>query len=152
MHNLLGGDNMTINLYSISDDKHVVDKSLGTGIDVSGTARGAFNVTGGEITVESSANLSTYNYCYISETNRYYYINKITIERNNLYVLELSVDVLKTYSTGIKALRGTVDRQENLYNGYLSDSNYNAMCYTQIVAKEFPNEMSSDNLILMTVG
>ena len=143
---------VSITLYKTDDDRHVVDKTVTDALDVSGEARGEFAVTGGEILVGSSANISNYNYCQISDFSRYYYIERITAVRTDLWSLALRVDVLKTYSAGIKALTGTVDRQENKYNGYLGDSNYNAMCYSQIVAKTFPNGMTSDNLILMTVG
>lgn len=143
---------LTINLYKISDDKNVVTKTLGTALDVSGVARGSFPVTGGTITVETSTDITKYNYCYVQDTGRYYYIDNIDILRNTLYLLDLKVDVLMTYDAQIRALTGTVDRQENLYNGYIQDGKYNALAYTQIVAKTFPNGMTSDNLILMTVG
>ena len=143
---------LTITLYKTSDDKHVVNKTLTDNLSVDGSVRGEFDVTGGNITVESATNLSAYNYCYISDFSRYYFINDITAVRTGVWALSLRVDVLKTYANDIKALTGTVDRQENKYNGYLGDSNYNAMCYSKIVAKTFPNGMTSDNLILMTVG
>ena len=143
---------LSITLYKTADDKHVVNKTLTDNLSVDGTARGEFEVTGGSVTVETSTNLSAYNYCYISDFGRYYFVNRITALRTGLWMLDLRVDVLKTYATNIQALTGTVDRQENKYNGYLGDSNYNAMCYSQIVAKTFPNGMTADNLILMTVG
>lgn len=143
---------MTIKLYKISDDKHVVSKTLGTAVDVSGTARGSFEVTGGEIEVASASNLNTYNYCYISETSRYYYINRIEILRNGVYVLSLAVDVLKTYDADIRKLTGTVDRQANKYNGYIQDGLYQSLAYSKIVTKAFPNGMINDSLILMTIG
>ena len=145
---------MTIKLYKVAEDERTVSKTLDnqTSFDASGTARDTFDVMGGFITIASDTDLTKYNYCYISELSRYYYINDISIIRNGVYLLRLRADVLMTYSPQIRALTGTVDRQENLNNGYIQDGEYQALAYTQIVTKTFPNGMTSDNLILMTVG
>lgn len=143
---------MTITLYSISDDPRNVSKTLGTGTDASGTARGSFPVTGGAVEIQSAANLNKFNYAYIAETGRYYFIEKIDVLRHDLYVLNLRVDVLMSYAAQIRSLTGTINRQENLYNGYIQDGRYQALSYSKIVAKTFPNAMTNDSIILMTVG
>lgn len=62
-----------------------------------------------------------FNYVYIKELNRYYFINSITSIRNNLWEIDLSVDVLMSYKDGIKSLKAFVDRNENVTNPMLID-------------------------------
>lgn len=144
---------MNIDLYTITDDPRVVDKTVGTAtLSTSGVPRGAITVTGGEVTIETSTDLSGINYAYISDFGRYYYVDDITILRNDVYILRLRVDVLMTYSAEIKTLVGTIDRNEGLADAYLQDGKYIAKVYRQCVTKAFPNSMTADNIILMTVG
>lgn len=65
---------------------------------------------------------STYNYLYSAEFDRYYFINSITVFRNNLVRLDCSTDVLMSYQESIKNLKVSVSRQENEYSRYLPDT------------------------------
>lgn len=145
---------MKIILYNQSNDVRKVSKTLGTAIAQfpDAVARDSFDVRRGEITIVTSTDISKCNYCYIEELDRYYYITDITIQRNNVWLLSLKCDVLMTFEGGIRALNGTVDRQENKYNGYIPDGEYKQLAYSQITTKAFPNAMQNDTLILMTVG
>lgn len=144
----------TITLYNQTSDRNVITKTIGTAVLTAAdcVARDGFSVRSGAITLQTSTDISKCNYAYISELGRYYYIDDITIQRAGVYVLDLSVDVLMTFGSSIRALSGTIDRQENVNNGYIADYGYKALNYSAIVAKEFPNGMTSDQLILMTVG
>ena len=144
---------MVIKLYKSSSDPRVVSKSISDEISYnSATARDAFDVMGGSVVIATATDLSHYNYAYIVDVGRYYYINDITILRDDVWQLSLSVDVLMTYADDIRALHGTVDRQTNVKNGYISDPEYQALTYSAIVTKAFPNAMTDDHIILMTVG
>lgn len=144
---------MVIKLYKSSSDPRVVSKSLSDEISYnSATARDAFDIMGGSIVITTSSDLSGYNYAHVVDVNRYYYIKDITVLREGVWQLELSIDVLMTYAAEIRALHGTVDRQTNLNNGYISDPEYKALTFSQIVTKTFPNEMTNDTIILMTIG
>lgn len=90
------------------------------------------------------------NYCYLADTNRYYYVN--TIKNAGEIELSLSVDVLMSHLEEIKQITGTIDRNENESNGYLVDDRYQSYAYRQITCKSYPNGLTHDSLILMTVG
>lgn len=64
----------------------------------------------------------TTNYAYIEEFNRYYFISNISVVRNNLWLLELSCDVLMSYAYDIKNLEGMIERQEFDFNPMLEDN------------------------------
>lgn len=145
---------MTITLYNQTSDKRVVSKTLGSAIATfpDAVARDSFDVRRGDITLQTDTDITLCNYCYIAELSRYYYITDVTILRKDVYVLSLRCDVLMTFSAGIRALNGTVDRQQSKYNGYIPDGEYKQLAYSQITTKAFPNAMNTDTLILMTVG
>ena len=139
-------------LYKNASDPRALDKSLSGAAEYDFNPRGSFTVTGGAARIESATNLSGYNYAYIEDFNRYYFIDSITSERANLWLLTLRCDVLMTYKSQIGNLTGTIDRSETLRSGYLQDSQYIAKQYRQYVTKTFPNGMTNDSIILLTVG
>lgn len=49
-----------------------------------------------------------YNYCFVRELNRYYFITGYTVIDNTQIELRLRIDVLKTYEDAIMASTGTV--------------------------------------------
>ncbi len=145
---------MNITLYQNKSDPRVVSKDItsATSLSYTGTARDVFDVMGGDITIATPTDISHFNYCYIQEVGRYYYITDIKILRDGVWALSLKIDVLMTYAAGIRSLTGTVDRNTNIGNGYIPDAEYQALCYSKIVAKAFPNAMTNDSIILMTIG
>lgn len=61
------------------------------------------------------------NYAYIPLFNRYYVINDIISIRNNIWRLNMSVDVLMSYKKEIRNLYAFVTRNEFDYNKYIKD-------------------------------
>lgn len=57
--------------------------------------------------------LPSYNYAYIPDFARYYYINNIEWLGGNVWRLFLSVDVLMSFATNIKNTRAVVSRLED---------------------------------------
>lgn len=96
--------------------------------------------------------LTQCNYCYIAELKRYYFVKNINLNANNTISIDCEVDVLNSFKEEILLINGTVKRAENLSNGYIIDSEYKALSYSNIVTKKFPNAMTQDSFILMTVG
>lgn len=74
------------------------------------------------ITVETTDDLSDYNYCEITAFKRKYFCN-VTAVSYKLWKLTLEVDVLSTYATGIKASPAIVKRTEasGKINYYMND-------------------------------
>ena len=66
--------------------------------------------------------ISNNNYAYIADYHRYYYVDSVTVGRNGMYVVQLSVDVLMTYADGIKNINATISRQENIGINDIVDS------------------------------
>lgn len=53
-----------------------------------------------------------YNYCYLSEFNRYYFIDEIEVLTGGRVSIKCSIDVLETYQTQIKLLNAILLRGE----------------------------------------
>lgn len=142
---------MDVKLYSITDDDRVVNKTLGTAKEYSCTFRDTEEILNPVIRITTEDNLSDYNYAYIERYGRYYFI-KPAVGPNNLWTLTAHVDVLMSHRTELLQLTGTLKRSETTFNGYLNDPEYKALAYRKIVTKQFPNAMTNDCFILMTVG
>lgn len=142
---------VTIKLYSVSDDALVVNKTLGTAKEYTCVLKDATEVLNPAFTIATSDNLSNYNYAYIADFGRYYYIHP-TAALNGLWSFTSHVDVLMSKKDQFLNLSGTLVRSENVYNGYLIDPEFKAVAYKKIVTKQFPNAMTNDCFILMTVG
>lgn len=144
---------ITIDLYNVSDDNEKVDKTLGTAKSFTNCSiKEQTDVTNITLRIQTTDNLSAYNYAYVDEYGRYYFIDRIETTPTGYWVLSCRCDVLMSFKNQILSLKGTVTRSESLYNAYLNDSEYKALSYRKIVTKQFPNEINEDTFILMTVG
>lgn len=71
--------------------------------------------------IELNSNPMAYNYAYISDFSRYYFINDIRFDKG-LWICSLNVDVLATYKSTIGSTSTYVLRAANGQNQYLSDN------------------------------
>ena len=72
--------------------------------------------------VNATGAIANNNYAYIPDYKRYYYVDSVTVGRNGIYIVQLSVDVLMSYADGIKNLSATISRQENIGINDIVDS------------------------------
>ena len=69
------------------------------------------------------ASVPAYNYCYIQEFHRYYFITE-WVWNNGLWVAYLTIDVLATYKTQIGAANMFILRSSAEYNPNVADTMY----------------------------
>ena len=74
------------------------------------------------IIVNATGAIANNNYAYIVDYQRYYYVDSVTVGRNGMYIVQLSVDVLMTYADAIRNLSATISRQENIGVNDIVDS------------------------------
>lgn len=67
--------------------------------------------------------IPNFNYIYLENFDRYYYVSDISLIRNNLWSISLNIDVLMSYKEAIDELECFIDRNEYEYNKYLIDDN-----------------------------
>lgn len=102
----------------------------------------------------SQAPLTGYNYMYISDFARYYFIDDVKSVRNNMWEVSAHVDVLETYKTAILNNSAVVKRQQSQYNLYLDDPDFHAYNYERIQTIKFPTNAFSKalNYVLVVNG
>ena len=145
---------MVIKLYKTGSDPKYVTKTLTNELVVSGVCRDPVNYIDPVIEIQGSNDahmLEGYNYMYIEDFGRYYFIN-VTPESYNLNTVSGHCDILSSAATFLAARTATITRNESLYNAYLNDPDFNTYAYSNIVTKAFPNAVNLDSIILMTVG
>lgn len=90
------------------------------------------------ILCDTGVNLKGYNYMYISDFGRYYFIDDIVTKNNDVWEVSGHVDVLETYKSQILANTAVIKRQEKQYNLYLDDPEFHTYNYEQIQTLKFP--------------
>lgn len=143
---------MVIDLFINSSENNRVSKVLSDKLEITGTLRGETNVVNPEILIEH-ANPTRYNYAYIPEFHRYYFIKDFTAVRNGLWQVHLAVDVLETYKTEIKGMLAIIDKNETVGNNYFNDGSFvlDSRAYNQII--NFSNGFNDNGeFILITAG
>ena len=107
-------DNMSIFLYQNESAQNVVNKTLTNALELKGTLRESCDILNPSIMIENKDNtIFNYNYVYIPDFKRYYYINDFKNIVNGLYQVNLKVDVLMSFKNDIKNLNCVVVRQAN---------------------------------------
>lgn len=144
---------MVIKLYKCGSDPLCVDKTLTDELDVSGTVRDPIDQVNPIVEIEGATAhmLEGYNYMYIEDYARYYFIT-IQNDSYSMNTVRGRCDVLSSAKNFLRARTATIKRNERLYNAYLTDPEFNAYAYTNIVTRAFPYGITQDSIILMTVG
>lgn len=142
---------MTIKLYKTTSEPIKVSKELTNEKIMTGNLKEECSILSPSIMIQSDESIFTYNYAYIDEFLRYYFITDIVCVRNGLYRLSLKVDVLTTYQEEIKSLKAVISRQQNTYNLYLNDGEFKTYNKHTVVTKKFPNNPTGANTLVLTV-
>lgn len=145
---------MTIKLYVNNTDPKCVDKVLVNELVVSGTALDPLDMVNPVIEVEGDivSSIGQYNYMVIEDYARSYFITSITADSYHLSTISAHCDILSSSKSWLRARNATLTRNEKYYNTYLTDTDFKAYAYKNIVTKSFPSGITGDSIILMTVG
>ena len=144
----------TISLFKTASENNRVVKVLTDEKQLSGELRNQTSVLNPNIRIESADNISTYNYAYISEFGRYYYITDIVSVRTNCWVVSLRCDVLMSYKNEIQSMSVILNNtQETGLSNYLASPNWVSSVKTKTDIKVFPSGLSEQGeFILITAG
>ena len=115
---------LNVTLMNNSSPVEQIGKVLTSGPSTSCTLKENTSVLKPVIIIRSGDNIFSYNYMYIQEFGRYYFIDDIISVNNNLWEIHAHVDVLETYANAILSNSAVVRRQANQYNLYLDDPEF----------------------------
>lgn len=139
---------MNIYLYKTYDRHNKLNKTLTAVRSVSGTLKNATQLT--DVTIDMTGIddvINTFNYLYIDEFNRYYFVTDIKILSGDLYQIHAHVDVLYTYRELIKGMTVVADRSSNRFNRYLADSKSYRYANTYTIEQEFPDGFNNTSSV-----
>lgn len=102
---------MNILLYKTTNANNDLNKTISDKVELVGALREASSIIAPSILIQS--NPIGYNYAYIPEFGRYYYIKNITAFRKGAYIVDLKCDVLMSFREEILHMSGIVSRLTN---------------------------------------
>lgn len=112
---------MTITAYMCLDDDHHIPKHLTQAHTFTGSVRGEITVETPIVRVEATS--TDFNYIYIPEFNRYYYVLDKVHVRTGIMDLVCKVDVLQSHYTEIIKCPMIAERSDSTYNPFIKDDN-----------------------------
>ena len=143
---------MEIKLYKTVTPNNFITKELTDEKTLNITVRGSIDVKNPVVLVETQTDIYQYNYAYILQFNRYYYIKNCTYVRNGVVQLELSVDVLMSFRDEILNNTAVILRQEEKFNSYLGDNELMLLNKKRVQYKEFSGGFDSTTHIILAVN
>lgn len=103
----------------------------------------------------NSSYKNNFNYVYISEYNRYYFVDDIIDLTGGRIEIHCRVDVLESFKASIKELECIIDKQQdtNKTNMYYNDGSFKNLAKEFIYTKNFTNGFNENGeFILITAG
>ena len=144
---------MKLTFYKNTSDPRKVAKSITSLGEIDNCVlRDEESILNPTFEVASAALPNDFNYAYCDYTGRYYFTGDAVMVRAGLWRIPCHVDVLSSLYSQYSGIQATISRNETIRNGYLIDDRYKAKAYREILTRQFPNAMTSDSIILMTVG
>jgi len=143
------GDFMTVIFYKYNGIKNKINKTLSNGLTIDNVIiQNDFDITAFELLIKDTNFNSEYNYCYIQDLGRYYFIESVEKMNGTIFRIRLTVDVLKSFSTQIENINAIITKSENPDNNFVDcEKSEN---YTSEVINLTDNFNHSGNLILVT--
>ena len=140
---------MTVIFYKYNDIKNKINKTLSGGLTINDVViQNDFDITAFELLIKNSDFNSEYNYCYIQDLGRYYFIESVEKMNGSIYKIRLTVDVLKSFSTQIENINAIITKSENPDDNFVDcEKSEN---YTSEVINMTDNFNHNGNLILVT--
>lgn len=146
---------MDIILYQTTSERERISKDLSSSLPLSGYLRGECSVTNPSFNIEVT-NPSDYNYCYIPDFGRYYYITNIVSVRTNIWRIDCDVDVLMSFKDAILNLDvivSDISLGESPVSTYYSGEQWASTVRTKTDIINFPNGLlDNGEYILITSG
>lgn len=114
---------MSLTLYKCSDDRRTLSKHLTSQTNIGSIViKKPTTILNPEILINYFSGVLDYNYCYISEFDRFYFIDNIEVMTGNMVAIRCSVDVLYTYNSSIRTLNAILLRNENVGYTEITDN------------------------------
>ena len=139
---------MRILLYNCADDANHIPKHMTLLDTITGSLREESSLENPTIRIQASA--YDFNYVFIPDNNRYYYVIDIVSVRTGIVDIVLKVDVLQSFYKQFMYSPMICSRSDSTYNKFITD---NRRKYEQRQEHEFVNiGRFSDDFDIILVG
>ena len=134
---------MTIDFYKVNDVKNKINKTLSVPYTISNVFFKSGNVDIVNPFLRLSRDITQYNYCFIRELNRFYFIDDVVIENNGIKNYKLTIDVLMSYKIEIMNSKTHIVESENILN--VDNIEYSEKNHEIIKTFNFPENPFENN-------
>lgn len=144
---------MVVNFMKNSSPQNQVTKSVSSTQPVDCNLKGNCSVIN-PVFIVNNVNITSFNYAQVNDLGgRYYFIDDIITLNENTLEVHMTVDVLMSYATDIRASKAIIARNTNMFNRYIVDDKFTILNYERIQTKKFPNKFPDNgNFVLIVAG
>ena len=142
---------MIMKMYNTSDSNNTINKTFSNETEFNIKLKGDTSITR-PIVVLHSDSIILFNYAYIPEFNRYYFIDKIELFPNGIYNISLKVDVLESFKNDIKNSKGLISKQTNINNYYNDGYESEIKKEVDLYKSNVTFELNKKEKVLVTIG
>lgn len=138
----------TLLLYNYNGHPNTIQKSLGDAVEVQGLHYD--KITSTQCEVQLQGMYDTFNYVYMKELDRYYFVESSRIEQTGVVRLFITLDPLMTYADNILNARATSVKSVE-YNG-LSEDTPKHSARQSITTMNFDDALNHEgDIVLITI-
>ena len=131
---------MTVNFYNNAEDEVVFPKSPTATFSANGTLKDDTTMKNPVLVLAYNSNINNSNYFYLSDFNRFYFIDDVTFSQQRMFVTG-RCDVLQSFASDILNLTAYVGRESIQTTGSGSSGEKNVL----------PNILLPDNFVPVQV-
>lgn len=144
---------MQISFYNTSSPYNMVNKTLSNEHTYTGSLKNECSVFNPTVLMEFD-DVPLFNYAYIPEFDRYYFIDDSVCIRDRLYEITMKCDPLMSFATDIRNCYGVIEKQgSDFFDYYIDDGSYKFENKIKNTVKSFPNGFNDNSeFILITAG
>ena len=112
-----------VRFYNFNKRTNSTKVPTGSGTDYNCVLKDDTSILEPVIRLQTSNNVKGYNYAYISDFSRYYFVTDI-VSSKGFWEISLKVDPMASEKSGIGALSAYVLRSSSSYDEYICDTAY----------------------------
>ena len=142
---------MIMKMYNTSDSNNTINKTLANETEFNIKLKGNTSITQPVVVLRSNS-IILFNYAYIPEFNRYYFVDKIELFPNGIYNITLKVDVLESFKNDIKNSYGIISKQTNINNYYNDGYESEIKKEVDLYRSNITFNLDTKEKILVTIG
>ena len=142
---------MILKLYNTASEANRINKVLSNETEFDVRLKDKSSVINPIILLKSDTYIS-FNYAYIEQFKRYYFVDDVSVFPNKMYLLTLRCDVLTSFKDDILSSYAQIVEQTNS-NAYY-DSNLKSEVRKEVdtYKSNVSFDMTADSMVLVTIG